>query len=221
MQILHRQSPARIPVAGRYDPVLRIDLRKNNLPHIRPRGPQRALAQLLRQVIQKPVDDPEDLLGCLLRVRYFQRQRPRLGNRLQEKPCRRPGRQPHLPCLQHDIPAAPQLFEGLLRRIRPQRRRPPLPRPHPQQLFGQRHPHGPPPQAHRALIQNLPKPRQLLRVQFPRAQAPISTHGRAFFCCFRHKSPVSTGESYCRCWAKRNLLHGAVILNISACEKQL
>ena len=33
----------------------------------------------------------------------------------------------------------------------------PLPRPHQQQLLGQRHPHRPPPQARRTLVQDLPK----------------------------------------------------------------
>jgi hypothetical protein len=88
-------------------------------------------------------------------------------------------------------------------------------------LFGQRHAHGPPPQAKRALIQNFSKSRQLFRVQALGAQVPLFFNSRTSLCCFRHESLVSTGEPYYRCWAKRNLRNGAGILNISACKKQL
>ena len=192
VQILHRQSPSRVPIAGRHHPILRVHLGKDDLPHIGPRSPQRPLPQLVRQPVHKPVYDPEDLLGSLLGVRHLQGQCPRLGDRLQKKTRRRPGRQSHLPRLQHDVPLPPPPLECLLRSVRLQRRRPPFARPYKKKFLGQRHRHRPPPEAGRALVQDPAELFQLLPVQLRRPTLQIPSSNRAFSPCFRHRPLIST-----------------------------
>ena len=195
VQILHRQSSARVPVCRRYHSVLRVHLRKHDLPHIGPRGHERTLSQLLRQPVNKPVDDPEDLLRSLLRMRDLQGEGARLGDRFHKEPRRRPRGQPHLPGFQHNVPFAAPALKCPLRRIRPQQARLPIAPPHHQQPFRQSHPHRTPPQSGRPLIQDPPEPFQFVPVQPLQAQLPLPRLVRALFLCPCHRSPSSRRTS--------------------------
>jgi len=110
------------------------------------------------------MDDAEDLLGRLLRVRHFERQRSRLSNGFQKEARRRPGGYPHLARLEHDVALTAAALEGPLRRIGAQVRRPAFACPYPQQGFGQRHGHSAAAQAGRALIQDSAQPFEFFAV---------------------------------------------------------
>ncbi len=127
MQVADGQPPPRIGVRRRLHPVRRIEVREHQLAHIRSRRRERPRAQPLRQVRIKAVHDLEDLLHAAQVMRHLHRHRPRTRDRLHEKPRRDPGRQPHLPRLQHHVPLPRPPLELPLRPVRHQRHQRPVP----------------------------------------------------------------------------------------------
>ena len=123
VQILDGQSAPRVALARGDYTILRIHLRKNNLADVGARGLERPFAQLLRQPIEKAVNDTKDFFSGLLGVRNLEGQGARLGNGLQKETCRSPGGQAYLACLEHDVLPTPQPLKLGLRGIGLQMRR--------------------------------------------------------------------------------------------------
>jgi len=118
MQILHTQSSTCSQISRTRHAVLTVEFRKNHLSHIRSTSHQRPIFQIDRQLIPHSLHNLKDRLRSLTRMRHLESKCSRSADRSQEKPPRNPGRDAHLPGLQHNVLSSPTLFKPSLRRIR-------------------------------------------------------------------------------------------------------
>ncbi len=121
MQILHRQPTPCILIPRADHAKLTIQRRKTHLSSIRLTPSQRTLAQLHRQTLPESLHHPKDSLCRLPRLRHLHRHHAASSNRLQKKSSSHPGRNPHLPGLQHNILPAAFTFKRKLHSIGSQR----------------------------------------------------------------------------------------------------